>query len=591
MPIIDIIVISNNSEKWIKTFFQSLESSVVDLSLFSLLFIDNASTDNSLVKLNDYKKRLNSTVAHFTIVPLKTAKNYSQVRNHAVKHTKTDFIFFLDTEAQLLPKTLSKLIVEIKKNKGSEIKSWELRNYPIEQTKNYNPLTGETSWFSSGGVVIEKSVFKQVNGFDSNLSTPKATVDISWRILLYNYKIRYLTNVLISKSSEQIRPGNEENDKYETLLDELYLRNKFGSIKEIIVGVFLYFATKGPNIKKRILLLLFIKNTHISLSGLLWRISHRDKINKLKNTTYGIQFKDEAYGASRIDKPYINRQLTQTPLVSVIVRSYNRHPNIIRETLTSLINQTYKNFEVILVEDGTNNAKDLINNEFKRLSINYIPLEHNKGRSIAGNIGMAKSKGQYINFLDDDDLFFNDHLETLVGEITQHEEFDAVYSKTFATPITITSQDPYTYKEHSFTVDKNIDFNKLRLINTNYLPIQSILFKKDLFKNHGGFDETIDYHEDWDLWIRYMAKSKFKMVNKVTSIYRIPHEPSIYNERENILNSTRAYVKKKNQSLELTLTVEEANTQSYELIASNQPYFTRHILYRTYKAIQKRFYK
>jgi hypothetical protein len=72
----------------------------------------------------------------------------------------------------------------------------------------------------------------------------------------------------------------------------------------------------------------------------------------------------------------------------------------------------------------------------------------------------------------------------------------------------------------------NQPFNLLLLLWRNYLPIQSVLFHRSLYDENGGFDESLDYLEDWDLWIRYAVTTKFIFIPNITSKYRVPIERS-----------------------------------------------------------------
>jgi len=100
-------------------------------------------------------------------------------------------------------------------------------------------------------------------------------------------------------------------------------------------------------------------------------------------------------------------------LVSVIVPTRNR-PETLGEALQSIAAQTYSPIEVVVVNDGGRDVQDVISRYSSKCSLNYIPLENNKGRSAARNIAIRAARGHYVAYLDDDDLFFPDHLETLV---------------------------------------------------------------------------------------------------------------------------------------------------------------------------------
>jgi len=189
--------------------------------------------------------------------------------------------------------------------------------------------------------------------------------------------------------------------------------------------------------------------------------------------------------------------------------------------LKSLRDQTYENFEIIVVEDGLSTAKEMVETEFPDLNLRYISTEERVGRSVAGNLGMEMARGVYLNFLDDDDLFYADHIEDLV-QFLHNTDMDAAYSLAYETAIEIHGDDPYLYRVTSGFVRYRQNFNRLLLLRANYIPIQSIMFKKALYTTYGGMDTELDNQEDYDLWIRYALETDFGFVEKTTSVYRVP---------------------------------------------------------------------
>lgn len=207
------------------------------------------------------------------------------------------------------------------------------------------------------------------------------------------------------------------------------------------------------------------------------------------------------------------------PLVSVIVRTCGR-PGILKYALKSIASQDYTQLEIIVIEDGRNFAESLIKSEFAHLNIIYSATEVHVGRSLAGNIGLAMSHGKYINFLDDDDLFYPDHISTLVSVLEKKSGY-AAYSVAKECRVRKIKSKPY-YLNCGKKVRLNQSFNRALLSNKNYLPIQSVMFSKQLFEDLGGFDSELDQLEDWDLWVRYSMKTDFYYVNKITSEYKVP---------------------------------------------------------------------
>lgn len=222
------------------------------------------------------------------------------------------------------------------------------------------------------------------------------------------------------------------------------------------------------------------------------------------------------------------------PLVSIIIRTCGR-PQVLKQALDSVRNQTYENIETIVVEDGINSSEDMVVNEFSDININYFFSGEKIGRSRIGNLGLEKVKGKYCNFLDDDDVLYENHVQCLVDTLEKSEN-KAAYSIAEEKQIFITSYEPYQYKVKRKLIRFKQPFNQILLYHTNYIPIQSIMFEYDLFKQAGGFDENLDALEDWDLWVRYSTLGNFIFLDRVTSAYYV-----IYKRKEKINRDKRMH--------------------------------------------------
>ena len=135
---------------------------------------------------------------------------------------------------------------------------------------------------------------------------------------------------------------------------------------------------------------------------------------------------------------------------------------------------------------------------------------------------LQKAKGEYLIFLDDDDMFFPNHLEILFNTLKSEKGCKAAYSIAYEVPTTIISKDPYRYRENKMSIPYCQPFNRLMLFLRNYIPIQTILFHRSLYEQYGGFDENLEFLEDWDLWMRYAVNNDFKYIPEITSKYRVP---------------------------------------------------------------------
>jgi glycosyltransferase involved in cell wall biosynthesis len=140
-----------------------------------------------------------------------------------------------------------------------------------------------------------------------------------------------------------------------------------------------------------------------------------------------------------------------------------------------------------------------------------------RGRSAAANRGVAVSKEELVAFLDDDDRCFPDHLERLVAGARQGPE-PVVY----ADAVTVVyGQGEAGWEPRVRTLQYSLDFDPDYLLYANYIPVHTLILPRALFTKVGGFDEGLDYSEDWDFLIRLSAETPFRHLRAVTCEYRV----------------------------------------------------------------------
>lgn len=202
------------------------------------------------------------------------------------------------------------------------------------------------------------------------------------------------------------------------------------------------------------------------------------------------------------------------PLISVIIPTFNR-PGLLKEALQSLLNQTYHNFEAIIVNDCGVAVDDIVN-EFHEKKLIYLFHDKRKGVSAARNTGIQHAKGHYIAYLDDDDIYYPNHLETL--EKALHSgEYQVACSD---------SQDIAKTEENGQLIKQKLSIRELNpdpdaILVGNKMPPICLMHQATCLKEVGFFDETLDRYEDWDLLIRLSRKFKIVRVPKVTVEYTI----------------------------------------------------------------------
>ncbi|MCP9296734.1 MAG: glycosyltransferase [Planktothrix agardhii LY1] len=193
--------------------------------------------------------------------------------------------------------------------------------------------------------------------------------------------------------------------------------------------------------------------------------------------------------------------ITLQPIVSVIIPTKDR-PEMLKIAVQSVLAQTYKNTEIIVVNDGGVDVQELLNRLNYRGNIFYLKHDYPKERSATRNAGIRIATGKYICYLDDDDLYYPNHIQTLV-EVLENSEYKVAY--TDATKADQEKQDG-KYVTINRSVPYSYDFDPDLLMVNNYIPILCIMHERGCLDQTGLFDETLDTHEDWDLWIRMCLK-------------------------------------------------------------------------------------
>ncbi len=193
--------------------------------------------------------------------------------------------------------------------------------------------------------------------------------------------------------------------------------------------------------------------------------------------------------------------------ISIIIPYYNGE-DYIRETLKSVYEQTYQNFEVIIVNDGSEQtALDVIEKSavFKNLKIIH---QDNKGQSSARNNGVRSATGKYILFLDCDDLIEKTFLEKTHSILSKKPEVRVCYTK-----------GKFFEKTDKEWVLQ--PFNTFDFLIENCIPITALIYKDD-FEKAGGFDTQLNYYEDWDFWISLIEMGfKVHKIDEFLFFYRI----------------------------------------------------------------------
>ncbi len=205
--------------------------------------------------------------------------------------------------------------------------------------------------------------------------------------------------------------------------------------------------------------------------------------------------------------------------VSVVIRTFNR-PAMLRRALESVAAQTWPNIEVVLVNDGGESVQGLVNEFADRLDIKYLDFAPDKkpGRCRAANLAIEAARSEWICYLDDDDIHYPDHVETLM---TAAEETGApiLYSDAMKGIEEPDGKGGYVVTR----VEKgpSEDFSRAGFYLGCYIHLSTFCHRKEIYRTLGGFDETLDVLEDLDLFFRYSFEAHFHHVRKYTAQFQV----------------------------------------------------------------------
>jgi len=193
-----------------------------------------------------------------------------------------------------------------------------------------------------------------------------------------------------------------------------------------------------------------------------------------------------------------------TPLVSVILPTYNR-AKYITKAIESVWRQSYKNLELIIINDASTDATGKLVGRFAKYNPKIIILrnEINLGIVASLNKGIKAAQGKYIARLDDDDVWCDDKkIEKQVDFLEKNQEYCLVGGGV----IKIDKNDKEIVR---YLLPKEDEYIRKTILVNNVFAHTTVLFRKDTFLKVGGYDGEFAFIEDWDLWLKMGKVSKF----------------------------------------------------------------------------------
>ncbi len=214
------------------------------------------------------------------------------------------------------------------------------------------------------------------------------------------------------------------------------------------------------------------------------------------------------------------------PLVSVIVPLFNSE-RYLQETIAGVLAQTFRDFEIILMDDGSKDSTAKIVRSFNDPRIRYFYKE-NEGLSETRNKAIRESKGELIAFLDHDDVWLEEKLAKEVALLTGNDALGLVYSDAYILFNDKTSGVTYFKRSNP---KKGMILKDLLFDSVNFIPLPTVLMKRKVFDEVGDFNKDFKIGEEYELFLRVAEKYEFDYVDEPLAKYRI-HNNSFSNKKD-----------------------------------------------------------
>lgn len=225
------------------------------------------------------------------------------------------------------------------------------------------------------------------------------------------------------------------------------------------------------------------------------------------------------------------------PLITVYITNHN-YAKYIKKAIDSVLNQTFKNFELIIIDDGSSDGSRDIIEEYTRFDNVLSVYQKNRGLNISNNIALRLSRGKYIIRLDADDFFDEHALQVLSGILERNNDVGLVFPDYYLIN---------EYDEVTNTVRRH-DFEKVTIYDQ---PAHGActMIRTQCLRDLGGYDEEFRCQDGYELWIRFIQKFNVQNVNLPLFYYR-QHSTNLTRDEQRILETRSRILEKQSQALE-----------------------------------------
>ena len=505
-PKISIVIPTYNRGGYLSQAIKSALDQRRVYSNFEVLVIDDGSTDNTNKIVQSFQ---NKRVRYI----YKEHSGCPNTRNFAIDNAYGDYILWLDSDGAILPEILLKYVQFVNRFPEVEIFYPDLyitdANLSIKKKLKYkdwynrnDELTAKLLFGNhvpNGGIIIKKSLYERIGNFDESF------------VQAYDYEFysRAVGQAKFKKFEQFIYKlrSHDSNMSSETVnYDTVY--EAFVSLNMLkIYELKLLFPTL-PWGKRS------MKECH---SEAYYQVALR--LLKLNQPEFAIKYIEKSLELNKSPKLVLLREDINNMFsvkqndrfdFSVIIPTFNR-PETLHSSILSVLEQNFQNFEIIVINDAGEDVQPIIDSFNTKKQITYICHEKNKGISAARNTGILAARGEYIALLDDDDIFYPEHLKTAF--IHLNKQTPVIYTDAVRA---VQKKINGNYKIIGKSIPYSIKYDRHKLLIGNIAPVNCFVFNRMLALKAGLFDTSLSSLEDWEFWIKLSHYCDFKHVNVPT---------------------------------------------------------------------------
>jgi len=206
------------------------------------------------------------------------------------------------------------------------------------------------------------------------------------------------------------------------------------------------------------------------------------------------------------------------PMVSVLISTFNRR-QYLSEALSSALHQNYTNLQVIVVNDGGQDVSDIVES-CNDSRVVFINRKENRGKAFSLNEALARAKGKYIAYLDDDDVYYPDHIERLVNALENQTNCQVAYTDLYKAYCKIMPDGSRQILGKGVEISR--DFDRFLMLYFNHALHVSLMHRADLIEKTGLYNERLNILIDWDMTRKLAFFSDFCHVPEITGEFYSP---------------------------------------------------------------------